>query len=148
MLLLGPRLQAQGKKLVFTNGCFDLLHWGHINFLSQSRQKGDILLVALDSDASVQRVKGPGRPVIKEPQRLPMLAALESVDYVTIFSSEQLPEILQALKPDIITKGSNYPESEVAGHTLVHNYGGQVILIPITDPISTQELIQQIRSSD
>jgi D-beta-D-heptose 7-phosphate kinase/D-beta-D-heptose 1-phosphate adenosyltransferase len=144
--LLAPRLQAQGKRLVFTNGCFDLLHWGHIKFLEESRRLGDILIVALDTDDSVRRVKGPCRPVIQEDQRRRMLAALEAVDYVTVFSSEQLPDILAALKPDILTKGSNYPEAQVSGREVVQAYGGQVVIIPITDPVSITGLIRQICS--
>lgn len=146
--LLVPRLQAQGKRVVFTNGCFDLLHWGHIKFLEESRRQGDLLIVAVDSDASVQRVKGEGRPVIGEQQRLRMLAAFKAVDYVTLFASEQLPEILSALQPEILTKGSNYPETEVAGHDLVRGYGGQVVLIPITDAISIRGLIRQIKEGN
>jgi D-beta-D-heptose 7-phosphate kinase/D-beta-D-heptose 1-phosphate adenosyltransferase len=144
--LLAPRLQAQGKRLVFTNGCFDLLHWGHIKFLEESRRRGDILIVALDTDDSVRQVKGPCRPVIGQDQRQQMLAALEAVDYVTVFASEQLPEILSALKPDILTKGSNYPAAAVSGRDVVEGYGGQVIIIPITDPVSITGLIRQICS--
>ena len=132
--LLVPRLRAQGKRLVLTNGCFDLLHWGHIRFLEESRRLGDILIVALDSDDSVRQVKGPGRPVIRASQRGRMLAALEAVDFVTVFSSEQLPEILRTLQPEVLTKGSNYPEAEVAGGDLVRSYGGDVILLATTDP--------------
>ncbi len=146
--LLAPRLQAQGKRLVFTNGCFDLLHWGHIKFLEESHRLGDILIVALDTDDSVRRVKGQCRPVIHEGQRLRMLAALEAVDYVTVFSSGQLPEILAALKPDVLTKGSNYPATEVSGREVVYSYGGQVVIIPITDAVSISGLIRQICSDN
>ena len=138
-------LRAQGKKVVFTNGCFDLLHAGHIKFLEDSRRQGDVLVVALDSDASVGRVKGEGRPVIGEEQRLRILAALEVVDYVTLFDSEQLPEILQNLRPDILTKGSNYPEKEVAGREIVQGYGGQVKILPVTETVSVSDLINRIR---
>ncbi len=146
--LLAPRLQAQGKKLVFTNGCFDLLHWGHIKFLEESRRLGDVLIVALDTDESVRRVKGPSRPVIQQDQRLRMLAALEAVDYVTVFSSEQLTEIIAALKPDVLTKGSNYPAAEVIGREVVAGYGGRIVILPITDPVSITGLIRQIRSEN
>ncbi|HAY21554.1 MAG TPA: D-glycero-beta-D-manno-heptose-7-phosphate kinase [Desulfobacterales bacterium] len=142
--LLVPRLRAQGKRLVLTNGCFDLLHWGHIKFLEESKRLGDILIVALDSDDSVRRVKGPCRPVIRAGQRAAMLAALEAVDYVTVFASEQLPELLQNLQPDILTKGSNYPAAAVKGREVVESYGGQVVIIPITDPVSITGLIRQI----
>jgi D-beta-D-heptose 7-phosphate kinase / D-beta-D-heptose 1-phosphate adenosyltransferase len=142
---IAPHLKAQGKKIVFTNGCFDLLHVGHIKFLEDSRRLGDALVVALDSDASVRRVKGEGRPVIGEEQRLHMLAALAAVDYVTLFDSAQLPEILAAVRPDVLTKGSNFPEEEVAGREIVASYGGQVILVPISDAVSITGLINRIR---
>jgi D-beta-D-heptose 7-phosphate kinase/D-beta-D-heptose 1-phosphate adenosyltransferase len=138
-------LKALGKKVVFTNGCFDLLHVGHIKFLERSKGLGDVLVVALDSDDSVYRVKGEGRPVTAEQQRLQLLAALSVVDYVTIFDTEQLPEILNRLKPDILTKGSNYPENKVAGRGIVQSYGGSVKTIPIEDPISSIDLINRIR---
>ena len=143
-----PHLRAQGKKVVFTNGCFDLLHGGHIKFLEDSRRLGDTLVVALDSDRSVARVKGEGRPVIGEDQRQRILAALEVVDYVTLFDSEQLSEILQNLQPDILTKGSNYPEKEVAGREIVQAYGGRVQILPVTEPVSVSELINRIRGEE
>ena len=143
-----PHLKAQGKRIVFTNGCFDLLHVGHIKFLEDSRRLGDALVVALDADASVRRVKGEGRPVIGEMQRLHMLAALQAVDYVTLFDSEELPGILTALKPDVLTKGSNFPEEEVAGRDIVTSYGGRVALVPISDAISITGLINRIRQGE
>jgi D-beta-D-heptose 7-phosphate kinase/D-beta-D-heptose 1-phosphate adenosyltransferase len=141
-------LQAQGKRVVFTNGCFDLLHGGHIKFLEDSRRLGDALVVALDTDASVRRVKGAGRPVIGAAQRLRLLAALAAVDFVTLFESARLSEILQSLKPDILTKGSNYPEAQVAGREIVLGYGGEVRLLPVTDPVSVSELIQRIKNGN
>jgi D-beta-D-heptose 7-phosphate kinase/D-beta-D-heptose 1-phosphate adenosyltransferase len=143
--LLVPQLQAQGKKVVFTNGCFDLLHHGHIKFLEASRRLGDVLVVAVDSDASVRQVKGEGRPVIGADDRLRILAALAAVDYVTVFTSQQLPELLAGLRPDILTKGSNYPEAQVAGREIVASYGGQVALVPVTEPVSVSDLIQRIK---
>ncbi len=143
-----PHLKAQGKRIVFTNGCFDLLHVGHIKFLEDSRRLGDVLVVALDADASVRRVKGEGRPVLGEEQRLHMLAALQAVDFVTLFDSEQLPEILDALRPDILTKGSNFPEEEVAGREIVASYGGRVALVPVSDPVSVTGLLNRIRQKD
>ena len=140
-----PHLKAQGNRVVFTNGCFDLLHVGHVKFLEESRRRGDVLVVAVDTDASVRRVKGEGRPVLSEQERLRMLAALAAVDYVTLFESAQLPEILAALKPDVLTKGSNYPEVEVEGRDIVTSYGGQVALIPVSDPVSITGLINRIR---
>ncbi len=146
--LLVPQLQAQGKRVVFTNGCFDLLHGGHIKFLEESRRLGDVLVVALDSDASVRRVKGEGRPVIGEEQRLRILAALGAVDFVTLFHSEELPDLLASLKPDVLTKGSNYPQEQVAGREIVQGYGGEIKLLPITDSFSVSNLINRIRSGE
>jgi D-beta-D-heptose 7-phosphate kinase/D-beta-D-heptose 1-phosphate adenosyltransferase len=140
-----PHLKSQGKRVVFTNGCFDLLHVGHVRFLEESRRRGDVLVVAVDTDASVRRVKGEGRPVLSEQERLRMLAALAAVDYVALFESAQLPEILASLKPDVLTKGSNYPEEEVEGRNIVAGYGGQIALIPVSDPVSITGLINRIR---
>jgi D-beta-D-heptose 7-phosphate kinase/D-beta-D-heptose 1-phosphate adenosyltransferase len=141
-------LQAQGKKVVFTNGCFDLLHHGHIKFLEDSRRMGDALVVAVDSDASVRQVKGEGRPVMSQGQRRRLLAALEAVDYVTLFDTGQLPEVLNRLRPDVLTKGSNYPVEQVAGREVVMAYGGEVKLIPVTDPVSVTGLINRIRQGN
>ena len=141
-----PQLQAQGKRVVFTNGCFDLLHAGHIKFLEEARRLGDVLVVAVDSDESVRQVKGEGRPIIGEGERLRILAALAAVDYVTVFTSAQLPELLSSLKPDLLTKGSNYPAEQVAGAEIVASYGGQVVLIPVTEPVSASDLIQRIKN--
>jgi D-beta-D-heptose 7-phosphate kinase / D-beta-D-heptose 1-phosphate adenosyltransferase len=146
--LLVPQLQAQGKKVVFTNGCFDLLHGGHIKFLEESKRLGDVLVVALDSDASVRQVKGEGRPVIGEGQRLRILAALTAVDYVTIFTSDRLPELLAALRPDILTKGSNYSEEQVAGREIVQGYRGEIKLLPVTDAVSISNLIERIKNGE
>jgi D-beta-D-heptose 7-phosphate kinase/D-beta-D-heptose 1-phosphate adenosyltransferase len=146
--LLTSQLQAQGKKVVFTNGCFDLLHGGHIKFLEESRRLGDVLVVAVDSDESVRQVKGEGRPVIGEDDRQRILAALAAVDYVTVFTSHQLPELLKGLRPDILTKGSNYPEAQVAGREIVQAYGGQVTLVPVTEPVSVTDLINRIRDGE
>lgn len=140
-----PHLKVQGRRVVFTNGCFDLLHVGHVRFLEASRRLGDVLIVALDTDASVRRVKGEGRPILGEGERLRLLAALSAVDFVTLFESHQLPEILRNLKPDILTKGSNYPEEKVEGREIVTGYGGRVQLLPITDPVSVTGLINRIR---
>jgi D-beta-D-heptose 7-phosphate kinase/D-beta-D-heptose 1-phosphate adenosyltransferase len=138
-------LQAQGKKVVFTNGCFDLLHAGHIKFLEDARSLGDALVVAVDTDASVRRVKGEGRPIIGEESRLRILAALEVVDYVSLFTSEELPDLLRSLRPDVLTKGGNYEEEQVAGREIVQAYGGEVRLVPVTETVSVSELINRIR---
>jgi D-beta-D-heptose 7-phosphate kinase / D-beta-D-heptose 1-phosphate adenosyltransferase len=143
--LLLSHVKAQGKRVVFTNGCFDLLHGGHIKFLEDSRSLGDLLVVAVDEDDSVRQVKGEGRPIIGEAQRLRILAALEAVDFVTLFNSRELPELLASLKPDVLTKGSNYPEERVAGREIIQGYGGEVRILPITEAVSVSGLIDRIR---
>lgn len=139
-------LKSQGKRIVFTNGCFDLLHVGHVKFLEDARRLGDVLVVALDSDASVRQVKGEGRPVLDEMQRQRLLAALAAVDYVTLFDSAELPRILAELRPDVLAKGSNYPEEQVAGREVVEAYGGEVRLVPIREDISVSGILHQIRN--
>ncbi len=139
-------LKRQGRKIVFTNGCFDLLHAGHIQLLSASRQLGDVLIVAIDDDASVRRLKGEGRPVIAARERVRILGALDSVDYVVNFSTETLPQLIDLIRPDVLTKGSNYASSAVLGHAQVARTGGKVVLIPITEKISSSEIIRNIRS--
>ncbi|HIC91844.1 MAG TPA: D-glycero-beta-D-manno-heptose-7-phosphate kinase [Syntrophaceae bacterium] len=137
-------LKAQGKRVVFTNGCFDLLHVGHIKLLKESKALGDILIVALDSDDSVRRLKGNGRPIINQYERAKVLAALDCVDYITIFSTDSLCDLLRELSPGVLTKGSNYKKEEVIGREIVEGYGGEVVLIPVAEGISTSEIIGNI----
>lgn len=140
-------LRRRNQRIVFTNGCFDLLHAGHIQLLSASKRMGDILIVAVDDDASVRRLKGEGRPVISARERVRILSALDSVDYVVVFSTETLPELIDAIRPDLLTKGSNYASDEVLGHDRVVRMGGRVALVEITEQVSSSEIIQQIRSA-
>lgn len=128
-----------------TNGCFDVLHAGHIMLFSASKQLGDILIVAIDDDDSVKVLKGPGRPVICESERVRMLGALDSIDYVVVFSSNELEKLIQIIQPDILTKGSNYSSEEVFGHELVEQYGGRIALIPVIENISSTTIINNIK---
>ena len=141
------KLKNNNQRIVLTNGCFDLLHAGHIEFLSASKQLGDILIVALDSDDSVSAIKGDGRPVIMEKERVRIMCALDSVDYVTVFSTGELEKLLEIVKPHVLTKGSNYKAEKVFGHEIVEKQGGEVVLIPVTAPISSSHIIQKIKSS-
>ncbi|QTA93702.1 D-glycero-beta-D-manno-heptose-7-phosphate kinase [Desulfonema magnum] len=141
-------LKNKGKQIVLTNGCFDLLHAGHIVLFSASKQLGDVLIVAIDDDASVSAIKGPGRPVISAKERVRILSALDSVDYVIIFSSEQLKTLIEIIKPDILTKGSNYTSEKVVGHELVEQFGGRVVLFPVSEKISSTHIINTIKSND
>ncbi len=144
---LGREFKRQQKRIVLTNGCFDLLHAGHIRLFSAARALGDLLVVAIDDDQSVRTLKGPGRPVIRAEERVRILSALDSVDYVVVFSSEQLPELIQSLQPDLLAKGSNYGPEDVKGHEIMQALGGEVALIPITEQISSSEIIQTIKGA-
>ncbi|MBT8331662.1 MAG: adenylyltransferase/cytidyltransferase family protein [Deltaproteobacteria bacterium] len=144
---VAQKLQKSGKRIVLTNGCFDLLHVGHIMLLSASKQLGDVLVVAIDDDASVKQLKGPQRPVIHAAERLRIISALDSVDYVVIFSSHQLKTLIEILRPAVLTKGSNYETDTVAGHEIVERFGGRVEIIPITENISASRIINDIKNS-
>ena len=140
------RLKADGKRIVLANGCFDLLHAGHIRFLAKAKEMGDVLIVALDTDESVRILKGEGRPILGEKERVQIISALDSVDYVTVFSSDKLFELLQAIRPDILIKGSNYTSEMVRGHEVVEKFGGRVELLPITEKMSSTRIINQIKN--
>ena len=140
-------LKKKRKKIVMTNGCFDLLHSGHIMLFAASKQLGDILVVAIDDDDSVRTNKGAGRPVISVKERIQILSALDSIDYVVVFSSEELEKLIRTLQPDVLTKGSNYTEKDVLGYDYVNNFGGKVVLIPIAENISSTEIINNIKRS-
>ncbi len=145
---LVQELRKQGKRLVLTNGCFDLLHAGHILLFSASKQLGDVLIVAIDDDDSVKALKGPGRPVIRAEERVRIISALDTVDYVVLFSSEELESLIKIIRPGVLTKGSNYTSEKVLGGKLVERLGGRVALIPITENISSTSIINNIKSSD
>jgi len=139
-------LRRKGKRIVLTNGCFDVLHVGHVKLLSASRQLGDVLIVALDDDDSVRRLKGPQRPVINANERLRILSALDSVDHVILFSAGELTKIIKAAKPDVLTKGSDYTVAKVQGRKIVQRHGGRVEIIPITENISSTQVINNIKN--
>jgi D-beta-D-heptose 7-phosphate kinase/D-beta-D-heptose 1-phosphate adenosyltransferase len=141
------KLEKNGKRIVLTNGCFDLLHVGHIRLLSASKQLGDVLIVALDDDESVKQLKGSGRPIINENERLRIISALDSVDYVIAFSSHELNEVIEAVRPAVLTKGSNYATEAIRGREIVERYGGRVETIPLTENISSTRIINNIKTS-
>jgi D-beta-D-heptose 7-phosphate kinase/D-beta-D-heptose 1-phosphate adenosyltransferase len=113
--------------------------------LAASKQMGDILIVAIDDDDSVRRLKGPDRPVISDAERVRIISALDSVDYVVVFSAGELEQIIEAARPDVLTKGSNYQSADVYGHEIVEQHGGQVELIPITEDVSSTQIINNIK---
>jgi D-beta-D-heptose 7-phosphate kinase/D-beta-D-heptose 1-phosphate adenosyltransferase len=139
-------LRRSGKRIVLTNGCFDLLHAGHIRLLSASKAHGDVLVVALDDDASVRELKGPGRPVIGTAERVRILSALDSVDYVVVFSTRELDRVIEAVRPEVLTKGSNYENDTVVGRDRVERSGGRVALIPMTEGLSSTHIIETIKA--
>jgi rfaE bifunctional protein nucleotidyltransferase chain/domain len=139
--------KRNGQRIVFTNGCFDLLHPGHIRLLEEARAQGDVLIVAINSDASVRRIKGNGRPVIPENERAEVLAALEAVDYVAVFDEPTPQKLIARVLPDLLVKGSDWGPDEVVGRAEVEAAGGRVVSIPIEPGYSTTNLIERIRNS-
>jgi len=138
------RLRQQGKKIVFTNGCFDLLHYGHVKYLEEAKRKGDILVVAINSDTSVRKIKGYKRPVINESDRLALIAALESVDFVVLFKEENPSKIIKLLKPHILVKGADWRKDSIVGKDFVLGYGGKVSTVKLAKGRSTTNLIKKI----
>ncbi|MBI4443864.1 MAG: D-glycero-beta-D-manno-heptose 1-phosphate adenylyltransferase [Acidobacteria bacterium] len=144
---LAESLRQAGQRIVFTNGCFDLLHVGHMYLLREAKMLGDVLIVGLNSDASVRRLKGDGRPIVAADDRADAIAALESVDYLVVFEEPDPMDLLQRIRPDVLVKGNDYAESDVVGADFVKSYGGQTRLIPLRQGISTSRLVEKIRSS-
>jgi D-beta-D-heptose 7-phosphate kinase/D-beta-D-heptose 1-phosphate adenosyltransferase len=139
------REKRNGRRVVFTNGCFDLLHPGHIRMLEQARELGDILIVGLNSDASVRQLKGEARPVIAERERAEILAALECVDAVVIFDALTPREVIARLLPDVLVKGGDWPGDQIVGREEVEAAGGRVVSIPVVPGCSTSEILRKIR---
>lgn len=146
ILRFGPR-KRNGRRVVFTNGCFDLLHPGHVRSLEQARALGDVLIVGLNSDASVRQLKGEGRPVIPEGERAEILAALESVDAVVIFDDLTPREVIARLLPDVLVKGGDWPGDQIVGREEVEAAGGRVVLAPVVPGYSTTDILKKIREA-
>ena len=138
-------LKREGKRVVFTNGCFDLLHVGHVQLLEQARQLGDLLVVGINSDRSVRRLKGPSRPIVKERDRAHVLSGLSSVDYVTVFDEATPHALIAALKPDVLVKGADWAMREVVGRDVLKRSGGRVVRIPLVKGYSTSGLIERLK---
>jgi len=136
--------RALGHQVVFTNGCFDLLHRGHTRLLQQARELGDLLIVGLNSDASVRRVKGPSQPVLSEEERAEMLSALASVDYVVFFDDPDPGSTIAALQPDVLAKGADWAKDQIVGRETVEGRGGRVVTIPLVEGSSTSGIIDRI----
>jgi D-beta-D-heptose 7-phosphate kinase/D-beta-D-heptose 1-phosphate adenosyltransferase len=138
--------EARSGKVVFTNGVFDLLHPGHVDVLAAARSNGDALIVGVNSDASVRRLKGESRPVRTESDRSYVLAALEAVDAVVVFSEDTPLELIRALHPDVLVKGGDYTPETVVGRSEVESRGGRVVIVPLTMGHSTTSIIERLRA--
>jgi rfaE bifunctional protein nucleotidyltransferase chain/domain len=134
---------SAGKTVVFTNGCFDILHPGHIQLLSAAKQQGDILIVGLNTDSSVKLLKGASRPVMDEQSRAIVLAALSVVDYVVLFSEETPLELIREIRPDVLVKGGDYHPDEIVGSAFVRSRGGKIVTIPLLEGFSSTQIIDK-----
>jgi D-beta-D-heptose 7-phosphate kinase/D-beta-D-heptose 1-phosphate adenosyltransferase len=138
------QLRSKGKKIVFTNGCFDLLQVHHVRCLQEARKYGDVLIVAINTDASVRKIKGPSRPIVPQRERAEMLAALECVDYVVLFGEETPLRILREVLPDVLAKGGDYRKDQIVGREIVEGNGGRVVRLKKWRQRSTTGLIERI----
>ncbi|MBW2020819.1 MAG: D-glycero-beta-D-manno-heptose 1-phosphate adenylyltransferase [Deltaproteobacteria bacterium] len=137
-------LKKAGKIIVFTNGCFDLIHVGHVRYLQAAKAEGDVLVVGVNSDRSVRQIKGPGRPVVSEDERTEVLAALGCVDFVTLFDEPDPLMTIECLMPDVLVKGADWTEDAIVGRDVVHANGGRVVRVPVTEGASTTRIIEKI----
>ena len=140
-------LRGEGKKIVFTNGCFDILHVGHTRYLRDAKKQGDILVLGLNSDESVRTLKGEKRPLTPENERADILASLESVDYVTIFHELTPLKLIEYLRPHVLVKGGDWKEEEVVGRESVGKWGGKVVIIPEIKGSSTTNVIEKVKKA-
>lgn len=137
-------LKSKEKRIVFTNGCFDILHYGHVKYLEEAKKKGDVLIVAINSDDSVKKIKGLGLPIMPARERIRLVSALESVDYVTIFNQSTPIKLIKLLKPDILVKGRDWKTDNIVGKEFVESYHGKVLTIPYIGKLSSSNLIKKI----
>jgi len=136
--------ERKGKRVVFTNGCFDIIHAGHVDYLEKAKKLGDILIVGLNSDSSIRRIKGKKRPIIPQDMRAKVLSSLKPVDYVVIFEEDTPERLIKAIKPDVLVKGGDWELDKIVGRDFVESYGGKVLTIPFEYNISTTKIIQKI----
>jgi len=138
------RLRAEGKKVVFTNGCFDILHVGHVRYLKKAKSYGDVLVVGLNSDRSVRRIKGEKRPILPQRERSEILAALEFVDYIVPFGEPDPLRLIETLRPDVLVKGADWPLDRIIGREVVKKIGGRVVRVPLVRGASSTGIIERI----
>lgn len=143
---LAAATRESGKQVVFTNGCFDLLHRGHVHILRQAKASGDLLIVGINSDRSVKSLKGPARPILPETDRVELIGAMEMVDYVVLFDEADPYQLIAAIKPNVLAKGGDWNDDQIIGADLVKQDGGRVAVIPYLKGFSTTEIIERIRN--
>lgn len=141
------KLKQKNKKIVFTNGCFDILHAGHVAYLSKAKSLGDALIIGLNSDASVKKIKGKSRPIVSQKNRAILLAALEAVDFVVIFNELAPLKLIKAIKPDVLVKGGDWKKENIVGSNFVESYGGKVKSLAYIKGLSTRSLIAKIQTT-
>ena len=144
LLRIIKNLKAKGKRIVFTNGCFDLLHLGHVRYLEEAKALGDILVVGVNSDSSVRKLKGPKRPILPERERTEILSGLGCVDYITIFNEADPLKLIASLKPNLLVKGGDWTREQIVGREVVERSGGELIIIPFVKGASTSNVIDTI----
>ncbi len=138
------RLRGAGKRIVFTNGCFDILHAGHVRYLTEAKALGDALVVGVNSDASVRRLKGEQRPIVSETERAELLLALKAVDFVCLFGEDTPLDLIKRVRPDILVKGGDWPVDRIVGHDVVAAYGGKTLSLPFVEGRSTTNIIEKV----
>ena len=138
--------RLDGNKIVFTNGCFDLIHLGHLEILARSADLGDRLIVGINSDKSIKKIKGKSRPIIQEDSRAKQLAAIEFIDAVILFNEDTPFDLINILKPDVLTKGGDYKKNDIVGNELINKEQGEVVIIPLTQGYSTTSILEKIKN--
>ena len=144
LLRIIKNLKAKGKRIVFTNGCFDLLHLGHVRYLEEAKALGDVLVVGVNSDSSVRKLKGSKRPILPEKERTEILSGLGCVDYITTFSEADPLKLITSLKPNLLVKGGDWAREQIVGREVVERSGGEVVIIPFVKGASTSNVIDTI----
>ena len=137
-------LKTRGKRIIFTNGCFDLLHVGHVRYLEEAKALGDVLVIGVNSDSSCRKIKGPGRPILPVEERVEILSGLGCVDYVAVFDELDPLKLITSLQPNVLAKGGDWTKEQIAGGEVVEKSGGEVIIIPLVQGVSTSNLIETI----
>ena len=145
LMKIVEELKREGRRIVFTNGCFDLLHLGHVRYLKEAKEQGDALLIGLNSDKSVSALKGSGRPLVKEKDRAEILSALAAVDYIVIFDEMTPERLIDKIIPHVLVKGGDWKKEEVVGRNTVEAHGGRVVIIPEIKGYSTTTLIKRVK---